>query len=59
MKQAARESEHLESPRSGLGTLCAEAQADGVPCSFLGKDCDVCEKKIERQKEKPPVINGW
>ena len=28
---------------SGPGALCAEAQADGVPCTELGRDCEVCE----------------
>lgn len=26
--------------------LCAEAQADGVPCTELGRDCQVCERAI-------------
>lgn len=29
--------------RPGTGALCAEAQADGVPCFELGRDCAVCE----------------
>jgi hypothetical protein len=29
--------------RPGTGALCPEAQADGVPCFDLGRDCDVCE----------------
>jgi hypothetical protein len=28
----------------GSGALCPEAQADGVPCFEIGKDCEVCEK---------------
>jgi hypothetical protein len=28
--------------KSGLGTRCAEAQADGVPCPDLGVDCETC-----------------
>jgi len=31
------------SQEEGLGVLCPEAQADGVPCQELGRDCDVCE----------------
>ena len=27
-----------------LGVLCAEAQADGVPCWELGRDCETCER---------------
>jgi hypothetical protein len=26
-----------------LGVLCAEAQADGVPCFELGRECETCE----------------
>ena len=26
------------------GPLCAEAQADGVPCYELGRDCETCER---------------
>jgi len=26
----------------GLGVLCPEAQADGVPCTELGRDCEIC-----------------
>ncbi len=25
------------------GVLCAEAQADGVPCFELGRQCETCE----------------
>ena len=27
-----------------LGVCCAEAQADGVPCTELGRDCLQCER---------------
>jgi hypothetical protein len=26
-----------------LGVLCPEAQADGVPCCELGRDCETCD----------------
>jgi hypothetical protein len=29
---------HVQAP------LCAEAQADGVPCYELGRDCETCER---------------
>ena len=29
---------------TGTGALCPEAQADGVPCSEIGRDCEICEK---------------
>jgi hypothetical protein len=28
--------------RPGLGVRCPEAQADGVPCDEIGRDCDEC-----------------
>jgi hypothetical protein len=31
-------------PEISLGALCAEAQADGVPCFELGRDCETCER---------------
>jgi hypothetical protein len=37
---------------SGPGALCAEAQADGVPCTELGRDCECCEKAV-RRKPRP------
>lgn len=27
-----------------LGVCCAEAQADGVPCTEVGRDCLECER---------------
>ncbi len=32
---------------TGTGALCAEAQADGVPCFEIGRDCDTCERAKE------------
>ncbi len=29
---------------SGLGVACAEAQADGVPCNALDRECTSCER---------------
>jgi hypothetical protein len=26
-----------------LGVLCPEAQADGVPCCEVGRDCETCD----------------
>jgi hypothetical protein len=30
-----------------LNVLCAEAQADGVPCFELGRDCETCERAYQ------------
>jgi len=32
---------------SGPGALCAEAQADGVPCTEVGRDCEVCSRAVK------------
>jgi hypothetical protein len=32
-------------PTSGVA-LCAEAQADGVPCTVAGKACETCEHAV-------------
>ena len=47
--------------RAGLpewdGTgLCAEAQADGVPCTVLGRSCDTCGRG--RGAEPAPPARG-
>ena len=39
----------------GAGAFCCEAQADGVPCFEVGKDCAECEQGKEgwlRMKEE-------
>jgi len=32
--------------RPGTGALCPEAQADGVPCTERGRECETCEKAL-------------
>jgi len=29
--------------RPGTGALCDQAQADGVPCFEIGRECETCE----------------
>ena len=41
---AAHPRRQIRSPEISLGALCAEAQADGVPCFELGRDCETCER---------------
>ena len=39
--------------------LCAEAQADGVPCSDVGRSCDACERAMGRAADaEPPAAGG-
>jgi hypothetical protein len=33
-----------------LGALCEEAQADGVPCPDMGRDCETCERALAQLK---------
>lgn len=36
------------------GPLCAEAQADGVPCYELGRDCETCERAFTSWADAKP-----
>jgi hypothetical protein len=38
-----KKSDEREAPAGGAG-LCSDAQADGVPCTELGKDCEICDR---------------
>jgi len=31
---------------------CEQAQADGVPCTELGRDCEVCERAYEEWRAR-------
>ncbi len=39
--------------RSGLGTLCSEAQADGVPCAAVRRDCCICDHADAHRDDCP------
>jgi hypothetical protein len=36
--------------------LCAEAQADGVPCTELGRDCETCAQAVKDFSPEDLVI---
>lgn len=58
MKRAIRRYEKDAPLTPGTGARCAEAQADGVPCNELGRDCEICGKAVtpsERQRPVPPI----
>jgi hypothetical protein len=40
----ADEGDRTPTREAGTGALCPEAQADGVPCFEIGRDCETCEK---------------
>lgn len=50
MGQNPRESRKPERKATAPHPLCAEAQADGVPCYEVGRQCEVCERA---RAEKP------
>ena len=39
--------------KEGLGVLCPEAQADGVPCFELGRECETCDKAVPADGTEP------
>lgn len=54
----AQSSALLELPliESGLGTCCAEAQADGVPCVIMQTDCTICDRALARARDASVAI---
>ena len=49
MKPNKNRSGREDAPAGGTG-LCPEAQADGVPCDELGRDCEICERATSEEK---------
>jgi hypothetical protein len=48
--------ETKQSCSCGEPKICAEAQADGVPCWELGRKCETCERAyMQRHGEPPPL----
>lgn len=39
--------------RLHLAACCPEAQADGVPCTELGRDCEQCERTVSTLSAEP------
>ena len=38
-----------------LARCCPEAQADGVPCPTLGRDCEICERAVRDHDGETPL----
>jgi len=38
-----------------LARYCAEAQADGVPCPTLGRNCEICERAMREGGDEAPA----
>ncbi len=46
-------------PLQELSARCPEAQADGVPCTELGRNCEECERAIAtRARDFPDQDSG-
>jgi hypothetical protein len=53
------ESVRASGPDWGGTGLCAEAQADGVPCTIAGRSCDTCSRfTASRQREQVRLRRG-
>jgi hypothetical protein len=52
-KSTSSTQDRMKRNRRGVGTgaLCAEAQADGVPCFELGRECATCERAKETRED--------
>jgi hypothetical protein len=44
---------------SGPGALCPEAQADGVPCTELGRECETCAKARAPKDDDEEILDNW
>jgi hypothetical protein len=53
MGQNPRESRKSKEKPETPHPLCAEAQADGVPCYELGRYCETCERARPAAKPRP------
>lgn len=46
-----------------IGACCPEAQADGVPCTTLGRECETCERAIlihyDESTDEEPEVDSW
>lgn len=40
-------------PGSVLSACCPEAQADGVPCTELGRNCESCRRAVGAAPTEP------
>ena len=49
MEAEKNRSRREDAPTGGTG-LCPEAQADGVPCNELGRECEICERATSEEK---------
>ncbi len=43
---------------AGPPGLCPEAQADGVPCTEMGKPCEVCDAAVQDAPWRRPGRRG-
>jgi len=50
----------IEAPKNAEWLpACEEAQADGVPCTEVGRDCEICEKAYARMQNRMTPPPGY
>jgi hypothetical protein len=54
VRRSAKGMDELAVVEAGLGVPCAQAQADGVPCTELGIDCAECARAQASTRPAPP-----
>jgi len=51
-KKAVRASTPPPEPGWDVELLCSEAQADGVPCTEVGRACETCERAVVSKRKR-------
>ena len=54
LRRSSKRMDDIAVVEAGLGVQCAQAQADGVPCTELGVDCAKCERAQALVKPAKP-----
>jgi len=58
MGNRARKKEQTKGPRNPQLPPCEQAQADGVPCTEVGRRCEICEHALSTERRGPPEGPG-
>ena len=58
MGNRARKKEQRDEPRKLELPPCEQAQADGVPCTEVGRHCEICERAMTSERRGPPEGPG-
>ena len=58
MGNRARKKEQTKRPGKLELPPCEQAQADGVPCTEVGRRCEICEHALSTEQRQPPEGPG-